>query len=190
MSKNISLYIYFMLCIKINGHGHPHDSSHTTSPITNNNNDYNNQDSYNMIPKYEIIGNNNIIKDTTFKHFINSFLEKDEYYSIVVSYYISNIILESSNYYGECLIFNSQITENITIINIENMLDYDEPISYNDYKNNDIFSNMEKYCFKYQHEYSNNKSIFMAIFLFMLFICFVTECCGSCSYSHHGNNLY
>ena len=116
MSKNISLYIYFMLCAKINGHTHGHHSSHTTSHNRNSNN--NNEESYNVKPKYQIIGNNNLIEDPTFKHFINSFVEKDEYYSIVVNYYFSNIILESNDYYGECLIYNSQITENITIINI------------------------------------------------------------------------
>ena len=49
---------------------------------------------------------------------------------------------------------------------------------------------METYCVKYQHDYSNNKSIFMVLFIFILIMCFFTECCGSCSYSHHGNNLY
>lgn len=185
MSKNISRYIYFMLCIQINGHTHGHHSSHTISHTSNNN-----EESYNVKPKYRIIGNNNIIQDSTFKHFINSFVEKDEYYSIVVNYYLTNIIIESSDYYGECLIFNSQTTQNITTINIKNLVNYNEPITFNDYKSNDLFSNMEKYCVKYQTDFSNNKSIFMTLFVFMLFICFITECCGSCTYSHRGNNLY
>lgn len=189
MSKKISLYIYFMLCLQINSHTHGHHSSHTTSHI-NNNNDDNNEESYNMMPKYKIIGNNNVIEDSTFKHFIKSFLEKDEYYNIVVNYYLTNIIVDSTNYYGECLVFNSQITQNITIIDIENMLEYSESITYNDYKSYDIFSNMENYCVKYQKNYSNNKSILMVLFVFILIICFVTECCGSCSYSHRGNILY
>ena len=189
MPKMFSFYIYFIMCLEINGHSHGHHTSHTTSYTSNNNN---NEESYNMKPKYRIIGNNNnnIIEDSTFKHFINSFLEKDEYYSIIVNYYVTNIILESSDYYGECLMFNSQITENITIINIKNIINYDELISYNDYKNNSIFNNMNDYCVKYQTDYSNDKSILMGLFVFLILICIFTGCCNFIGDSSNRNNLY
>ena len=108
MSKNFSFYIYFMLCVKISGHTHAHHSSHTTSHNNNN------EESYNMKPKYRIVGNNNIIEDPIFKHFINSIIEKQEYNKIIINYYVSNIILDSKDYYGECLVYNSQINENIS----------------------------------------------------------------------------
>jgi hypothetical protein len=193
MSKNISLYIYFMLCVKISGHTHGHHSSHTTSHNNNNN-----EESYNVKPKYRIVGNNNIIKNPTFKKFVDSIIEKQEYNKIIIKYYVSNIILDSKDYYGECLVYNSQINENITTINIENIttinieniINYDEPITYNDYINNDLFNNNSDYCIKYQSDFSKNKSLFMLLFVFMLIICFFTECFGCCSYSVGRDNLY
>ena len=142
------------------------------------------------MPKYKIIGNNNIIEDLTFKHFINSFLEKHEYYSIIVNYYFSNIILESTDYYAKCLIYNSKITENIKNINIKNIINYDELISYNDYKNNSIFNNMNDYCVKYKTDYSNDKSMIMELFVFLILICIFIGCCNSIDDSSNRNNLY
>ena len=185
MSKNISFYIYFMLCVKISGHAH--HSSHTTS---HNNNNNNNEESYNVKPKYRIIRNNNIIKNPTFKKFVDSIIEKREYNKIIIKYYMSNIILDSNDYYGECLVYNSQINENITIINIENMLNYNDKINYDDYINNELFNNNSDYCIKYQSNFSKNNSLFMILFVFMLIMCLFTECFGCCSYSVGRDNLY
>ena len=182
MSKNILFYIYFALCVQINGHAHTHHSSHTTSHINNNNNNNdnndNNEESYIVVPEYEIIGNNSIIEDNIFNKFVDSIIKKDEYYNIAINYYVSNIILDSKNYYGECLVFNSQINENITIINIENSLDYNDKINYDDYINNELFNNNSDYCIKYQPNFSKNNSLFMMLFVFMLIMCFFTECCS------------
>lgn len=187
MSKAIIYYIYFVLCVQINAHSHAHHTSH----ISNRNN--NNEESYNVKPKYQIVGNNNITENPTFKNFVNKYIKKNEYYNIIINYYYTYIVLESIDYYAECLVFNLQDSENITTINIENIVNYNDPIMYTNYTNNisnNITSNIVSYCIRYQHEYSNNVSILMLIFMIIITFCILSGCCGCFDDSYRGHNLY